>query len=355
MEKNKRKRKNFGLAPGEIIYTGKKNVEVTNTEIISFNENVFKEDIRGNLDTVFWGNEDPSLIHWININGLSNTQLIEEIGKNFNLHPLLLADITNVHQRPKLFEYENCIFLVLKMLNYDDSLNLKIEHISFVLGKSYLLCFQEKDGDVFDNIRSRLKNSKGIIRKMQSDYLMYAIIDTIVDEYFEVIDHLSLKSENLEDQLLEADKDINTIEIQNLKKELLKIRRFIHPIKEVVSSLKNLENHSLHHKTHLYLTDLLEHITQVNENIEMAREMVWGLQDIHMATLNNKMNEVMKTLTIIATIFIPLTFIAGLYGMNFKYMPELEYHYSYFFVLGLMLLLFVLMVIYFKKKNWLNK
>jgi magnesium transporter len=260
--------------------------------------------------------------------------------------------------RPKIDEFENYLFVVFKMIyfsNNDDDSGLIYEHISMVVGKNYLLTFQESDGDVFNDLRDRMSNEKGRIRNNGSDYLMFAILDAIVDNYLTVIEAFGDKIEDLETRIFESDSNSKQTpgHIQELKREILKLRRSIFPIREVVNRLEKIDCEIIDPKTHSFLRDLYDHILQVSESIDLCREMVWNLMDMHMSIMSNKMNEVMKVLTIIATIFIPLTFIAGIYGMNFDNIPELHYKYGYHILWGVMITLFILMLIYFRRKKWL--
>jgi len=240
------------------------------------------------------------------------------------------------------------------MLHYNDDERLINEHVSMVLGKDYVLTFQEAEGDVFGDLRERLEHGKGRIRGAAADYLMFAILDAVVDNYFTVIEFLSNKIEVLEDKLFDDKEDKHiTLEIQDLKKEILKIRRAVMPLREVVNRLEKIENPLIRPRTHKYISDLYDHIIQVNESVEIYREMIWGLMDMYMTTISNKMNEVMKVLTIMASIFIPLTFLAGIYGMNFDYIPELHLRYGYFYLWGVMILVFFGLLWYFKRKKWL--
>lgn len=346
-------RKNTGLAPGSPVYMGKKQNKNLNVEIFDYNLNTIVEEKAEDVKNVFLY-ENKENITWINVNGLNNVESIKELGTHFELHPLLIEDIVNTHQRPKLEEYENYAFIVLKMLHFDHNNKLKIEHISFVLGEDYLLSFQETEGDVFDTIRERIRTSKGLVRKMKADYLLYALIDVIVDNYFILVDILSEKTETIEDNLFNlVNNDQLVFDIQNSKREVLKIRRAVSPLREVVGKLTKVDKKLVQEKTHLYLSDLHDHTIQVSENVDIYREMIWGLMDMHLTNLSNKMNEVMKVLTIIATIFIPLTFIAGIYGMNFENIPELKHKNAYFILWGVMIFIFFGMLYYFKRKKWL--
>jgi len=340
-------------APGTVTYIGIKESLVTKLEIIDYSKDHYNRLDTENIEEAFKRRES-NRISWININGLSNTKEIEHLGNYYNLHPLIQEDIVTTYQRPKIDEYEDYLFIVFKMLHYSNAGELINEHVSLVLGKDYVLTFQEADGDVFDDLRDRLENSKGRIRNAGSDYLMFTILDAVVDNYFSVIETLSDKIETLEDQLFEdnVEGDI-TEDIQDLKKEILKIRRAILPLREVVNRLEKSDIPLIDEKTHNYIRDLYDHIIQVTENVEIYREMIWGLMDMYMTTISNKMNEVMKVLTIMASIFIPLTFMAGIYGMNFEYMPELHLKHGYFYLWGAMILVFCGLLYYFKRKKWL--
>lgn len=351
--------KALNQVPGTVTYIGRKESTETKIEVIDYNKESFERYTSNHPEDAF-NFENEAKITWINIDGLSNTAEIEKLGKYYDLHPLILEDIVNTNQRPKVDEFEDYIFLVAKMLYFPkeatDKTNGSLinEHISIVVGKDYLLTFQEADGDVFEGIRDRLANAKGRIRNHGTDYLLFSILDAIIDQYFEVVDSIGDKIETLEDELFQVQpSDDITFEIQELKRTILRIRRAVFPLREVLSRLEKLDSTLIEEKTRNYFRDLYDHIIQVSENIDIYREMTWGLMDMYMTTISNKMNEVMKVLTIIATIFIPLTFIAGVYGMNFEFMPELQWEYSYFVLLGLMLVIFLFMLYYFRRKKWI--
>ena len=342
-----------GQVPGTIVYIGNKADSELFLEVFDYTPDTFIEKELDTIEEAFtYSTTDP--VTWINVDGINHTDAILKIGKHYDLHPLILEDIANTHQRPKIDEYEDYLFVVLKMLYFDKDENLSIEHISLILGKNYVVCFQEDEGDVFDPIRERLRSGKGRIRSMGADYLLYALMDAVVDNYFKLIEVMGEKIEELEDRLFtkNPDDDITT-EIQDLKREILKIRRAVFPLREVVNRLEKSEHKLISDKTQFYLRDLYDHIIQISENIDISREMIWGLMDMYMTTISNKMNEVMKVLTIIASIFIPLTFLAGIYGMNFEYIPELKHRNGYFVLWGVMIFIFVALLIYFKRKKWL--
>lgn len=346
-------RHTIGLTPGTVVYVGSKAESDLYIDVFDYDQDFIEEKELDKIEDAF-SFIDTEPVSWININGLNHTEAIEKIGAHYQLHPLIIEDIANTHQRPKIEEYENYIFVALKMLYFEKDETLSVEHISLILGNNYAISFQETDGDVFEPIRERLRTKKGKIRSAGSDYLLYSLMDAIVDNYFNLIEVMGEKIEDLEDSLFDHESNTEiTQDIQDLKKEILKIRRAVFPLREVVSRLNKGEHSLLTVKTQLYLRDLYDHIVQISENIEIQREMIWGLMDMYMSTISNKMNEVMKVLTIIATIFIPLTFIAGIYGMNFKNIPELEYPNGYFILWGVMIVIFIGMLIYFKRRKWL--
>lgn len=343
----------IGQVPGAPVYVGSKTDSDLYIEVFEYDKETLKEKrLSGVEETYGFITSDP--VSWININGLSHIHEIEKLGKQYKLHPLVIEDIVNTQQRPKMEEFENYLFVVLKMLHMDKDKGLIIEHVSFILGQNYVISFQESEGDVFDSVRNRIRTSKGVIRSMSADYLLYALMDAIVDYYFYLLDEFGNRIEGLEDQLFETEvhNDISA-EIQSLKREILRIRRAVSPLREIVSRIEKSGHPNLSAKITLYLSDLQDHIIQVSESIEIYREMTWSLMDMYMTTISNKMNTIMKVLTIIATIFIPLTFIAGIYGMNFKYIPELQYENGYFVLLGVMLVIFLVMLLYFRSKKWL--
>lgn len=346
-------KKSLGQIPGSIIYTGKRQSQKLFIESFDYNKEQCLEKELDSVQESFEFKLSDS-ISWINLNGLNHVGEIEKLGNHYGLHPLVLEDIVNISQRPKIDEYDDYLFVVLKMLYYDTNEKIVSEQVSFVLGKNYVLSFQESEGDVFDAVRERIRQAKGRIRNMQSDYLLYTLIDAIVDHYFSVIETLGDKIEDFETTIFsgEVDDDISQ-NIQNLKREILRVRRAIFPLREVINRIEKNENKLIQKKTITYYRDIYDHLIQVSENIDIYREMIWSLMDMYMTTISNKMNEVMKVLTIMASIFIPLTFIAGIYGMNFEYIPELHYKYSYFILWGVMIVLFIGMLIYFKRKKWL--
>ncbi len=342
-----------GLPPGALVHVGKRKAENVKVSFIDYDSNEINEKDVTKIEDIFKLKATPT-VSWINIDGLHDTNLIAKVGKNFGLHPLLIEDILNTNHRPKAEIYDNLIFVTLKMLGLSkDSKSVVSEQVSIVLGENYVISFQEREGDLFNIIRERLRNNLGTIRQMGSDYLMYRLIDTIVDNYFFVTDYYADQIEDLEIQVLESPSDDMVRIIQMSKKQLIQLRKATNPLREVLSLLEKDPTPLIKKETDQYLRDVHEHIVQINDVIDTQRDMLSGLMDLYMSGVSNKMNEVMKVLTIIATIFIPLTFIAGIYGMNFKHMPELEMPYGYYSVWGLMIAIFIGMIIYFKRKGWL--
>ncbi|GLB49647.1 magnesium/cobalt transporter CorA [Neptunitalea lumnitzerae] len=344
-------KKKIGLAPGTVTYMGDKEDVSLHLEVIDYNKDRYSlENYSDVTQTYDIGTEDS--VTWTNLTGINNVEDIKKLGLHYNIHPLILEDIVDPHQRPKIDEFEEYVFVVAKMLYYKNE-ELVVEHISIIMGENYVLTFQESEHDVFDGLRKRLEAGKGRIRTEKSDYLLFCILDSIIDNYFLIIESLSEKIEDMEDQLFRDPEETSSQQIQDLKREALRIRKSIFPLREVLNRLEKVDANFIYPQTNNYFKDLYDNIVQVIETIELYREMIWGLIDMYMSTISNKMNNVMKVLTIIATIFIPLTFIAGIYGMNFDNMPELHYKYGYHVVWGVMLLIFILMIYYFKRKKWL--
>jgi magnesium transporter len=340
-------------APGTVTYVGVKENTETILDIIDYSKTHYDRIKTDSIEEAF-NYEETGNITWINVDGLNNTDAIIKIGEHYDLHPLIQEDIVTTNQRPKLDEYDDYLYIVFKMLYYNDLGEFIKEHVSMVVGKDYIITFQESEKDVLDSLRDRLENSKGRIRNAGADYLMFAILDAVVDNYFNVIEILSVKMENIEDQLFEDSVESGlTKDIQDIKKEILRIRKAVVPLREVINRMEKSDSLLIEEKTRNYIRDLYDHIIQVNESVDIYREMIWGLMDMYMSTISNKMNEVMKVLTIMATIFIPLTFMAGIYGMNFDNMPELHFEHGYFYLLGAMAIVFIALLLYFRRKKWI--
>ncbi|MHC4721807.1 MAG: magnesium/cobalt transporter CorA [Planctomycetota bacterium] len=345
--------KKAGLPPGTLVHIGEKKIQEVRISLIDYNEQNFQERTIQNIEDCFPFKETPT-VTWINIDGLHKVETIERIGKHFELHPLILEDILNTGQRPKCEDYDKCLFMVLKMLSYNNADSpIQSEQVSLVLGQNFVISFQEAVGDVFEQIRDRIRNAKGRIRKMSADYLAYTLIDAIVDNYFLILEKMGEQIESMEEELIAKPSDKTVRRIHALKRELIFLRKSVWPLRELVNSMEKTESTLISDSTGPYLRDVYDHTIQVIDTVESFRDMVSGMLDIYLSSISNRMNAVMKVLTIIATIFIPLTFIAGIYGMNFKFMPELEWRWAYFIVLIIMAVVAAVMLIYFKRKKWL--
>jgi len=349
----KKSSKKVGLPPGTPIHIGERKIEKARITIIDYAEAQFQECEAKKVEECFPFKDKPT-VTWINIDGIHQVEIIEKIGKLFDLHPLLLEDIVNTGQRPKMEDFGDYIFIVLKMLHYDEKdKEVKAEQVSLILASNFVISFQESEGDVFNPIRERIKSGKGRIRKMGADYLAYSLMDAIVDSYFIILEKLGEEIEDTEGELVTNPTSETLQALHNLKREMIFLRKSVWPLREVVSVLERVESALINKTTLIYLRDVYDHTIQVIDTIETFRDMLSGMLDIYLSSISNRMNAVMKVLTIIATIFIPLTFIAGIYGMNFKFMPELEWHWGYPAALLVMVIIGVLMLIYFKRSEWL--
>ncbi len=320
-------------------------------EMISFNEKSFSRVENIPIDEILQKCDRQS-INWINIDGLSDTSIIKKVGEHFNLHYLLLDDIMNTDHRPKVDEYDNHLFLTMKMLYRMEGDEIDYEHISFVLGKDFLLSFQEKEGDIFNNLRERIKNDTGIFRKRGADYLLYRLVDTIVDSYYTILENVGYKVEALEENISTNPTIEDFRQIQELKKEFIYLRKVVYPLREALNKILKNEYGFIEKNTLKYYSDVYDHVIHLIDSLDTYKDLTSTLMDLYMNTINYKMNEVMKLLTIITTIFIPLSFVAGIYGMNFENMPELTWHYGYYEVLGIMGIIFIGMIFYFRFKKW---
>ena len=351
--KNKRSKKS-GLPPGTLVHIGEKKRDKVRITILDYNETQLEEKEVKTIEECF-PFKDKTTTTWINIEGLHEIDIIEKIGNHFNLHPLLLEDIVNTEQRPKMEDYGEHIFIVLKMLSHDDKANqIKSEQVSIVLGSNYIISFQEGiEGDVFEPVRERIRSGKGRIRKMGVDYLAYSLMDAIVDHYFLILEKLGERIEDIEDELVTNPSQETLRTIHHLKREMISLRKSVWPLREVLGCLERGESSLIQEPTQVYLRDVYDHTIQIIDTIETYRDTLSGILDIYLSSISNRMNEIMKVLTIIATIFIPLTFIVGIYGMNFEHMPELKWRAGYFIVWGIMAIVALSMLFYFRKRKWL--
>jgi magnesium transporter len=346
---------NLGTSPGTLTYIG---------DEVKFDTKIFWTEY--NLDNYkihnfpklldFQLKLDPDKTYWLNVDGIHEPKVIETIGGIFNLHALVMEDILNSQQKPK-FEYynDNQLFITFKMIEYNPyTREIEVEHLSFILGINYLISFQEeRSRDIFEAITVRLKTSAGKTRKNGADYLLYALMDLVIDNYFVVLEQISENIERLEDSIIKTTKQKSMTEIYSMKRELMLMRKVVFPLREMLSNLIREEAPLITANTVLYLRDIHDHVSQVIETIDSYRELVASLMDLYLSQAGNRMNNVMKVLTVISVIFMPLTFIAGVYGMNFDNIPELHWQNGYFYVWGIMITLVIGMLIYFKRKDWL--
>jgi len=352
-KKHHRSRKT-GLPPGSLVYVGDQPESQPLIQRISYGQDgVKKEELEGvqSLSESKPGEE----VQWINIIGLHHPETIQTIGDRYRIHPLILEDIINTEQRPKMEASEGHLFLTLKMLTDwpDHSPELSMEQVSFILGPGYLLSFQEQEGDLFDPIRLRLEKPASRFRSQGADYLLYALLDVVVDRYLVMLERMSTELDEIEDQIIGGHERQALHDLQQRKRQLTLMRRVALPLREAVLGLSRDDTPLIAPFTHRYLSDVHDHLVQIQEIIDTLRELCVELRETQLALLSNRTNEVMKLLTIIATIFIPLTFVAGVYGMNFRYMPELEWKYGYLLVWILMAGMTLLMIRYFHRKGWL--
>jgi magnesium transporter len=349
----RRASKKAGLAPGTLVHTGERKAEKTRITIIDYDRDNLRETEAETVEACAPYRDAPT-VTWINVSGLHDVSLVEKLGECFRIHPLVLEDILNTYQRPKIEEYDDQVFIVLKMLYRDsESGEITAEQLSMVVGENYVISFQERPQDVFDGVRERLRSSRRRIRERGADYLGYALLDAVVDSYFLVLEALGEQIEALEEDLLQEPTAETLHAVHDLKRELIFLRRSVWPLREVISLLARGDRPLFSDETILYLRDVYDHTIQVVDTIESYRDLVAGMHDTYLSSISNRMNEVMKVLTIFASIFIPLTFIAGIYGMNFQYMPELGWRWGYPGVWAAMLILGAGMLLYFHRKKWL--
>ena len=348
-----KKSKKVTLPPGTLVYTGEKKTEEVRITIMDYDESQFQEKEAKKVEDCFPFKDKPT-VTWINIDGIHKLDIIEKIGTHFNLHPLVLEDIVNTAQRPKMEDFTDYIFIVLKMLQFDEHENkTAVEQVSLILGSNYVISFQESEGDVFNSIRERIRSNKGRLRKMGPDYLAYCLIDAIVDSYFAILENYGERIEDIEDTVVANPTPETLHSIHSLKGEMIFLRKSVWPLREVINRLERWESPLVSNSLDIYLRDIYDHTIQIIDAIETFRDMLSGMLDIYLSSISNRMNEVMKVLTIIATIFIPLTLITGIYGMNFKFMPELEHPWGYPMAYLIMFTISILMLAYFRRKKWL--
>jgi magnesium transporter len=343
--------KKTGLPPGTLVHIGERKSENVTVTVFRYSTTSCKELQVEQVDQLS-PPADESVI-WINVGGVHKVEMVETLGKQFSLHPLLLEDVTNTDQRPKLDDYETYIFLVMKMLSLTDRKDIAVEQVSFVLGKNYVISFQENGTDVFQPVRERLRGGKGRLRQSGADYLLYALVDAIVDQYFAVLELSGEQIEAVQQAVVDDPKPETLNEIHALKRQLLFVRRAVWPLRDVMTNLSRSDCPFLQHPTKVFFRDVYDHVVQIVDTIEILREMVSASLDIYLSSVSYRLNAIMRVLTVITTIFMPLSFIASIYGMNFEYMPELRSPWGYPLVLGVMAAVGVGMLVLFRNKRWL--
>jgi magnesium transporter len=350
----RRQRKKAGLPPGTIVHTGEQKVDRVRVSAFDFTGDVCTEiteveDVGTLLDL-----RDRPTVTWVNVDGLHDTQMIEKLGLHYGFHPLVLEDVVHVGQRPKLEEYDDYLYVVLYQLEWHGEHEMVTEEqVSLILGPNYLFTFQERPGDDFETVRERLRSAKGKARQRGADYLAYQLIDATVDNYFTILDRIGDIAERVELELLEAPTPQTMQKLQQIKRELLVVRRAIWPLREVMGGLLRTESELVTEGTHVYLRDVHDHVVQVVDMVETLRDVVGGMIEVYLAQVSIRTNEVMKVLTMMASVFIPLTFIVGVYGMNFEFMPEIHSKWGYPAVWGVMITATAGILLWFRKQRWL--
>ncbi len=349
--------KTLGTSPGTVTYVGQEIEHATSVTRIEYNEADYHVDDSGKISLCTLPHTKAPHITWIDVDGIHEPAVIERIGQQFHLHPLLLEDVANTEQKPKLEQYNDTIlFVTMKMLYCDQqTMDVDAEHISLVLGHNFLISFQEeRTADIFEPVMARIEAGAGKTRRAGADYLLYSLMDVVVDNYFLALEAIGGSLDEQEDLIIRNRAEQTTLStLYELKRELALTRQYIWPLREMIATLLRDESVLVKPHTLPFLRDLHDHVTQLIETADSYREIIHSLMDVYLSTVSNRMNSVMKTLTIFSAIFMPLTFIVGVYGMNFENMPELKWHYGYFMVLGLMVVVTAGMIVYFRRRGWL--
>ena len=352
LKKKKQVIDKIGQPPGTLLYTGDDKKEEVKVKIIDYNDASHSiseyKSLPDNFEKI-----EPNITRWISIKGIKQVDLIEKLGNGFDIHPLVLEDIVNPNQRPKYEDYSNFIFIILKRLMWDDiEEDFSSEQISLILGYNYVITLEEKDSDLFVPIIDRIQSQKGRVHIMGADYLLYALLDVVIDNYFIVQEIIGEFIEQIEDALISEPKLEILQSIYRLKRQSIEIRKSIWPLRAVINSLQREESNLIGDSMQIYLRDIYDHIFRINDSLENYRDIISGMLDLYLSSVSNRMNEIMKVLTIISTIFIPLSFLAGFYGMNFIYMPEVQSPIGYPLLIVVMVLISIVMIYYFKRKKW---
>ncbi|MEJ2099948.1 MAG: magnesium/cobalt transporter CorA [Desulfobacterales bacterium] len=342
-----------GMSPGTLVHIGEKKIEKARITLINYDPDRLEEKELKSIEEAFPYKDTPP-VSWINIDGLHEVGIIEKIGTHFGIHPLTLEDIVNTDQRPKVEDFEDYIYIVFKMLIFDETTyHISAEQVSLILGPHYLISFQETEGDVFNFVRERIRKGRIHMRKSGSDYLAYALMDAVVDHYFLILEKMGERIEQFEERVHSEPTPEILRAIHDLKREVIYFRKQVWPMREVLNNLQKAVSPLVQDTTQVFIRDVYDHTIQVIDTIESFRDIIAGIMDLYLSMVSNRMNEVMKVLTIMATLFIPLTFIAGIYGMNFKFMPELEWKWSYPVLWVVLIIISGCMLLYFKRKKWL--
>jgi magnesium transporter len=349
----RRSSKKAGLPPGVLVHVGEKKVESPTITIFDYDGEHFQEREATTVDECLPFKDTPT-VTWINISGIHDVEILRSLGDCYSIHPLVLEDILNTEQRPKLEDFETYLFIVAKMLYLERGTSqVRAEQVSIVVGPNFVISFQETEEDVFEGTRERIRSGRGRLRQRGADYLAYALLDAVVDGYFIILETIGDELEDIEDQLIEDPSGTILQTVYEMKRELIFLRKSVWPLREVLAVLSRQESDLVKQETIAYLRDVYDHTIQVIDTIESLRDLVAGMHDTYLSSVSNRMNEVMKVLTIFASIFIPLTFLAGIYGMNFEYMPELHWRWSYPTLLSIMFLATMGMIVFFRKRKWL--
>lgn len=346
-------RKKAGLQPGALVFAGAEHTHPITISMLTYDTQTVTEKTKLSIEQALIAPDAPG-INWIDVNGIHEPALVERLGKHFGLHPLVIEDIITSGQRPKLEDYENYLFLTIKRLTCEKTTkNIQIEELSIIAGHNFVLTFQETPDDSFTAVKDRIRRGTDRFLKSGADYLVYALIDMVVDNYFAVLEEIGEQFEEIQAQVLSNPTPVTLKTVYRLKNDLILMRRAVWPLRDVISSLQRHESPLLTHTTELYLRDVQDHTIQVMDTVETLRDMLAGTLDIYVSSVSNRLNQVMKVLTVIATIFIPLTFIVGIYGMNFDYMPELHWTYGYPLIMGGMAMVAIGMLWWFRRNKWI--
>jgi magnesium transporter len=343
----------LGLAPGALVFTGNRKVEKVQLHHLKYNNKEHKESLLDNHSEIIL-EDNSKFIDWYDLRGIHDENLISEIGKAFKIHPIALESVLDIYSRPKYDEYQSGILILIKAITYNkESKKVKLEHISIFFCEELLVSFQEDHTDVFSNVRNRILNQNGRVKERGSDYLAFALADSIVDNYYVVLEEIGDNIEVLEDNILDGEEVQIKERIHHLKKQVIFIRKQISPLREAISRFSKSDNKLIADSSQLFVRDLYDHTIQIMDMIDTHRDILNGLQDLYISEISNRMNQIMKVLTIITTLFVPLSFLCGLYGMNFDNIPELHLKDGYFILLGVMATIVFILLAWFRKKKWI--